>query len=170
MGGGITQGRRRSSSDARVGYRIPDLSYCGRRTMPAVKRLTHVPPAVVPPPPMREAQVRGNELDSDRCASRATAHNAGDLVGERNRDKLEGFFDSKPRAQFAKSVSLPPLHPQRPREPRGTSRRSVGSLFFLMCGRMLKPQVFACCWERAACVCQRRHSPIDAAPFIGSDY
>lgn len=92
MGGGITQGRRRLSSDARVGYRIPDLSYCGRRTMPAVKRLTHVPPAVVPPPPMREAQVRGNELDSDRCASRATAHNAGDLVGERNRDKLEGLL------------------------------------------------------------------------------
>ena len=41
---------------------------------------------------MREAQVRGNELDSDRCASRATAHNAGDLVGERNRDKLEGLL------------------------------------------------------------------------------
>jgi hypothetical protein len=41
---------------------------------------------------MREAQVRGNELDSDRCASLATAHNAGDLVGERNRDKLEGLL------------------------------------------------------------------------------
>lgn len=50
------------------------LSYDGRRSKAGHKADDGCSPAVVPPPPMREVQVRGAIYDLIACASLATAH------------------------------------------------------------------------------------------------
>ena len=50
------------------------LSYCGRRSSAGHKAADGYSPAVVPPPPMREVQVRCGDLCLIACASLATAH------------------------------------------------------------------------------------------------
>ena len=47
-------------------------SYCGRRQSPATKRVTDIPHAVVPPPPMRE--VNWADQAWAAVAALATAH------------------------------------------------------------------------------------------------
>lgn len=49
-------------------------SYCGRRSNAGHKASDGCSPAVVPPPPMREVQVRCAIYDLIDCASLATAH------------------------------------------------------------------------------------------------
>lgn len=59
------------------------LSYCGRRSEAGHKADDGYTPAVVPPPPMREVQVRCGDLRSDRLRLPCNGpHEATQLAGD----------------------------------------------------------------------------------------
>lgn len=58
------------------------LSYCGRRSFASHKAVDGCSPAVVPPPPMREVQVRCGDLRFDRLRLPCNSpHESGQLSG-----------------------------------------------------------------------------------------